>query len=243
MYRHGLKQLDDIFFEQRSKTITKGNSWYETQRDPEKLQKITEKAKQYSTSPYQAYQLWWGSVNQFRPAVATMVYKRYNPTHILDISAGWGGRCFAALEMGIPYTGIDSNVDLEPCYKELIDQFKDAKATMLFQPSETVAFETLPVYDMVFTSPPYFFIERYQNMPEYRGKAEFLSVFFRPVITESWKHLKTDGFLCLNMPEEMYEAVKDLLPELHEMLDMAIGNRFAKVCKAKRSEVIYVWKK
>ena len=113
---------------------------------------------------------------------------------------------------------------------------------MLFQPSETVAFETLS-YDMVFTSPPYFFIERYQNMPEYKGKAEFLSVFFRPVITESWKHLKTDGFLCLNMPEEMYTSVRDLLPELHETIEMPIGNRFSKFTKAKRAEVIYVWKK
>jgi trans-aconitate methyltransferase len=80
-------------------------------------------------------------------------------------------------------------------------------------------------------------------MPIYKTKAEFLSVFFRPVIERSWKHLKTGGYLCLNMPEEMYEGCKDMLPALHETLEMPLANKYSKTSKGKRKELIYVWKK
>jgi hypothetical protein len=52
---------------------------------------------------YQVFQLYWGSINQFRPTVAKWVYTTLKAkTGILDFSAGWGGRCLAAMSMGIP---------------------------------------------------------------------------------------------------------------------------------------------
>ena len=239
--REGLQLLDSYFFEARSKTITKGNSWYDTQHNPEKLEKITKLAERYKTTPYQAFQLWWGSVNQFRPAIAKWVYTRYKPTRILDFSAGWGGRCLGAIELGVPYVGIDSNQGLKQCYESLLRDHP-GDVTMHFQPSETFDFSAVD-YDMVLTSPPYFMIERYECMPIYKTKAEFLSVFFRPVIERVWENLKSGGVLCLNMPEAMYEGCKDLLPALHETLDMPLYNRFSKTSKTKRKELIYVWKK
>jgi len=241
MSKEGLKLLDSYFFEARSKTITKGNSWYDTQHNSEKLEKIEKIAERYKTTPYQAFQLWWGSVNQFRPAIAKWIYTKYKPTSILDFSAGWGARCLGAIELGIPYTGIDSNLGLRECYESLLRDHP-GDVTMYFQSSETFDFSTVE-YDMVFTSPPYFMIERYECMPHYKSKAEFLSVFFRPVIQNVWENLKTKGYLCLNMPEAMYEAIADMLPVLHDTLQMPLSNRFAKTSTQKRTESIFVWQK
>lgn len=239
--REGLKYLDSIFFECRSKTITKGHSWYEAQRDPKMMEKLIEISTRLKNSPYQSFQLWYGSVNQFRPAIAKWIYTKYKPTSILDFSAGWGGRCLAALEMGIQYTGIDSNVQLRECYDRLLTEKGSALDTIYFQPAESFAYSTID-YDMIFTSPPYFMIERYECMPEYRTKKEFIDIFFRPVISEAWKYLKSNGYMCLNMPHDMYEAIMDMLPPCEE-LDMPICNRFAKTDKNKRREVIYIWHK
>jgi len=241
MSREGLKLLDTYFFEARSKTITKNNSWYDTQHNPEKLKKIEKIAERIKSPPYQAYQLWYGTVNQFRPAIAKWIYTRYKPTSILDFSAGWGGRCLGAVQMGIQYTGIDSNVALKSCYDALLHDYP-GDVQMHFQPSETFDYSIVD-YDMIFTSPPYFMIERYENMPTYKSKAEFLDTFFRPVIQKSWEHLKTGGHMCLNMPVEMYEAIKDMLPPLLETLEMRISSRFSKTSKKRRSEPIYIWKK
>jgi len=241
MSRDGLKLLDSYFFEARSKTITKGNSWYDTQHNPEKLEKIEKIAKRYKTTPYQAFQLWWGSVNQFRPAIAKWIYTKYNPTSILDFSAGWGARCLGAIELGIPYTGIDSNLALRECYESLLRDHP-GNVTMHFQPSETFDFSQVD-YDLVLTSPPYFMIERYECMPMYTSKIDFIMRFFRPVIKNVWENLKTNGYLCLNMPKEMYLALAGMLPDLHETLEMPLSNRFAKTSKEKRSESIYVWHK
>ena len=241
MSREGLKFLDSIFFKHRSKTITKGRSWHETQNTPEKIEKIEAIAKRLNTTPYQAFQLWYGSVNQFRPAIAKYIYTKYKPSSIMDFSAGWAGRCLGALEMGIPYYGIDTNTNLKQAYSELFLQ-RPGHATIYFQPSESFDFSTVQ-YDMIFTSPPYFMIEKYEHMPEYISKADFLNRFFIPTVTNAWEHLAINGHMCLNMPHDMYEAIKDILPPLLETLDMPIASRFTKFSKAKRCEHIYVWRK
>jgi DNA modification methylase len=107
---------------------------------------------------------------------------------------------------------------------------------MHYQPSETFDFSSVE-YDMIFTSPPYFMLERYENMPVYKSKQDFLDTFFLPVIRRAWEGLKTGGIMALNMPKEMYEAL-DM--NATETLEMPIANRFG---GKSRSENIYVWRK
>lgn len=263
--RIGLKTLDFFFLHHRIKAKTKGISFYEAIKDKEERAHLNELVVKYKKRPikdyddvgllkmqYQAFQLYWGSINQFRPTIAKWIYSTLKAKKgILDFSAGWGGRCLAAMSMGIPYIGIDTNTKMEVSYRRMIEIDPDAKVTMIFKPSEQVDFSKYD-YDLVFTSPPYFMIERYEKMPAYKSKEEFLQEFFFPVTLNAWKHLKRGGNMALNIPEEMYEAVKPLLPKVKHHLLLPLSNRHPTNAKKlqklgkedkERNEIIYVWHK
>jgi 2-polyprenyl-3-methyl-5-hydroxy-6-metoxy-1,4-benzoquinol methylase len=262
--RVGLKTLDFFFLHHRIKAKTKGISFYEAVKDRTERQHLNELVIRYKKkalkeydaiglvkAEYQVFQLYYGSINQFRPTVAKWVYHTLQPkVGILDFSSGWGGRCLAAMSMGIPYIGIDANTKLEASYKKMI-ALDDSHVTMVFKPSEQVDFSKYR-YDVVFTSPPYFMIERYERMPAYSSKQEFLDAFFIPVTMNAWKHLKRGGHMALNIPEEMYDAIKEVLPKIKTHLLLPLSNkhptnaskvqRLGKEDKI-RNEIIYVWQK
>ncbi len=263
----GTKTLDAFFLGHRLKARTKSHiSFAEAMTDPKRVAHLKELVVRYRKKPlaaytpdqlvrmmYYAFQLYFGTINQFRPAAAKWVYCQLKPqVGILDFSAGWGGRALAAMSMGIPYYGFDANTALESAYKRMIAAVDPKAAVQIqFQPSETVDFSRYK-YDLVFTSPPYFMIEEYEKMPAYGSKQAFLEKFFQPVVKRVWKHLLPGGNMALNMPEEMYEAVKSLLPPLHHTILLPLGNRHpTNAVKGQRLgkeddqryEYIYVWHK
>jgi hypothetical protein len=258
--RAGLKALDFYFLKHRIKTKTKGISFYEAMHDksyvkhldelverykkmdPTKMDKITLQKKRYSV-----FQLYYGSVNQFRPSVAKWIYCKFKPTRILDFSAGWGGRCLAALSLGIPYIGIDANKHLSSAYEKLTS-YESSEVTMIFKPAEMVDMSNMN-YDLVFTSPPYFQLEKYEGMRDY-SKSSFIEDFFRPTVLQAWKYLRKGGHMVLNMPEEMYETIAKDLPPLKQILKLYLADKHPKAASMRttlvtteRSENMYVWQK
>jgi hypothetical protein len=265
--RAGLTALDRSFLHHRLKAKTRRHlSFFEAYQDPALRKRLTELVVQYKKKPLQAYptpddllraqydvfQLYYGSVNQFKPLVAKWVYQRYAPTHgIFDPSAGWGGRALAALSLGIPYTGIDANRHLAPAYRQIHQLEPTADLHMIFQPAETVDFHAFD-YDLVFTSPPYFTIEEYEQMPDYPTKQDFIDRFLVPVMRAAWRHLRRRGHMVLNMPKEMADALQPHLPPLYETVKMPIANRHPSNAvqqqrlgkqDTERFEVLYVWRK
>jgi hypothetical protein len=263
--RQGLLALDYFFLDYRIRTDTKkGISFYDALHDKEINAQLLELIKrwkkkdidEYETdikllrAKYQVFQLYYGTINQFRPAFAKWMYCLLKPkTGILDFSAGWGGRCLAAMALGIPYIGIDANVGLRVPYERMIRAYQpDADVTMVFKPSETVDFSKFK-YDLIFTSPPYFMIEKYENMPAYAGNVGFINEFFRPVIQNVWKYLEPGGKMALNMPHDMYMSIRDLLPKVSRRIEMPIYDRNPgreKEKEKKRAsahELVYVWVK
>ena len=152
------------------------------------------------------------SINQFKPRVAACLYEQFKPNCILDFSAGWGDRCVAAMAKGIDYIGIDSNTELARPYTDMVNFFKEyanvsSSVQMHFMPSETFDFSQYDQqYDMVFTSPPYYDIEIYENMPTYTSYEHWESKFLQHVIQKSWEFLKEGGWMCLNIPSNKYDA-------------------------------------
>jgi hypothetical protein len=263
--RVGLKTLDYFFLHHRIKARTKGISFYEAVKDSEERSHLNDLVRRYKKkaiteydatgllkAQYQVFQLYYGSINQFRPTIARWIYATLGAKRgILDFSSGWGGRCLAAMSMGIPYIGVDANTKLETSYKRLVELDPNATVTMIFKPSEQVDFSKYD-YDLVFTSPPYFMIERYERMPAYASKQEFLEHFFFPVTLHAWKHLRRGGNMALNIPEEMYDAVAPLLPKVKHHLLLPLSNRHPTNAKKlqklgkedkERNEIIYVWHK
>ncbi len=77
-------------------------------------------------------------------------------------------------------------------------------------------------------------------MPTYSSKEDFLERFFIPVVMKAWKYLQKGGYMALNMPTEMYDAIRGLLPKRDRIIKMAISNRFG---SGASYEPIFVWKK
>jgi tRNA1(Val) A37 N6-methylase TrmN6 len=251
----GIKALDYIFLKHRIKAKTKsGISFYDAIRNKKLSKNLLKYVKRWKNKTimkknmvnlkYDVFQLIYGSVNQFRPTIAKWLYCLLGAKKgILDISAGWGGRCLAAISLGVPYIGIDANTNLKKSYEQMIKMYACAdadagagagtnhtnngsKVKMIFSPAEKVDFSKFD-YDLIFTSPPYFTLEKYENMPAYGSKKEFLDVFFIPVILSAWRYLKVGGKMALNMPEEMFEAIRDYLPKLSKKIYMKLKSRDA----------------
>lgn len=265
--RKGLECLDYFFFKHRIKAKTRRNiSFFDAYKDKDILNYLDEKLKKIrnvdvstlnetalAKQRYSIFQLYYGSINQFRPTEAKRVYCLLKPKiGILDFSAGWGGRCLAAISLDIPYIGIDVNENLKKSYEDMVSTINpSANVQMVFQPSEKVDFSKFK-YDLIFTSPPYFFFEKYEKMPTYESKDMFLTTFFIPVVMNSWKHLLPSGYMALNMPKEMYDSVKSQLPKVWKQLRLPISSRHPKeaakgekigeVDKGQRFEKIYIWK-
>lgn len=265
--RIGLKALDYFFFNHRIKAKTKRHiSFYDAIKDKDLTAHLNTLVLRYKKkkpsdydevgllkAQYQVFQLYYGTINQFRPTIAKYVYSILKPkVAILDFSSGWGGRLLAAMSMGIPYIGIDANKKLEKSYERMIETYEPtANVKMIFKPSEQVDFSKFK-YDLVFTSPPYFMIEEYETMPAYKSKQEFLDIFFIPVTMSAWNNLLPGGNMALNIPEEMYEAIKPHLPKIKRTFELPLSNRHptnsssgSKLGKEnkERHELIYVWHK
>ena len=262
----GNAAMDHYFFRHRLAAKTKRDisyyDWIKTdwKRNEAELRlykfnlaqgKTPEKAR------YGVFRLYYGAIHGFKPLVAKWMYCTYQPRiAVLDFSAGWGGRCLGAMALGIPYIGIDTNVDLRPAYERMVkelDSESKSKVTMRFQDAAATDFSRFN-YDMVFTSPPYFKtvkpIEGYAHMPHYADRADFNARFLFPVIRATYSHLSRGGTYALNIPADMYDEIRaaGILPSrLHEKHRLFLQPRFAKGNPkhpdVQYEEHIYVWKK
>jgi hypothetical protein len=184
--------------------------------------------------------------SQFKPRIASVLMEIFKPSSVLDFSAGWGDRCIGVCAKGINYIGIDSNVALEPTYREMA-QFYGITPTMIFQPSETVDFSQFN-YDMVFTSPPYYIQEVYENAPQYASYEVWVENFLQPVLMNAMLHMRDGGWMCLNIPSiavrlanyPIYESVVAILGKEHRAIKMNLQSQST---SKENFEYIYCWQK
>ena len=156
---------------------------------------------------------------QFKPLVAKCVYDNYQAKKVIDISCGWGDRlagfyCSKADE----YLGCDPNGASYELYKEQCKAYEEILATPLFpvevkfedhgdwfeitgnkrvriynRPAEDIDWSTVAdeKHDLMFTSPPYFGIEKYaegqddednQSWKRYNEYDVWRDTFFYPVM-------------------------------------------------------------
>ena len=101
--------------------------------------------------------------SQFRPATAMAVYDLFQAKNVLDFSSGWGDRLVGFMaSQAESYVGIDPNSNLFPEYKKMIDLYNvDGKSIEMVEGcAEDVDLQE-KTFDLIFTSPPYFTVERY----------------------------------------------------------------------------------
>jgi 16S rRNA G966 N2-methylase RsmD len=222
----------------------------------------------YTDSLLHAYRsaiaLSWGTLSSMRTSAALQMYKKYNAKKVLDFTAGWGSRMAAALAADIDYIGIDSNKSLKKGYNKIIKTVKKhtkSKVKLFFQPAETVNYSKLD-YDFVFTSPPYEYLELYEHMKNYEGTKKikqahsatdkrrkndgFYDTFLIPTIKEIYKHLPKGKWMCLNVPDLMYDKIKKKWKACNKKEDYMISKRVGSNMKSddrRGQEFVYCWKK
>ena len=222
----------------------------------------------YTDSLFHAYRsaiaLSWGTLSSMRTSAALQMYRKYNAKKVLDFTAGWGSRMTAALAADIDYIGIDSNKSLKKGYNKIIKATKKhtkSKVKLFFQPAETVDYSKLD-YDFVFTSPPYEYLELYEHMKNYEGTKKikqahsatdkrrkndgFYDTFLIPTIKEIYKHLPKGKWMCLNVPDLMYDKIKKKWKACNKKEDYMISKRVGSNMKSddrRGQEFVYCWKK
>jgi hypothetical protein len=190
---------------------------------------------------FRIFNLYYGSINQFKPLIAMGVYCRYKPKSVLDMTMGWGGRLVGACILNIlKYTGIDLNHSLKKPYENMISFLKpmtNTKIKLIFKDALKVDYSKID-YDLVLTSPPYYNIEIYNNQ-KFMTKETWDEEFYKPLFIKTWNYLKRDGHYCLNVPVEVYERVCiKIFGKADEFLPLYKSKRFE---DENYKEFIYVW--
>ena len=155
--------------------------------------------------------------SQFKPNVAKILYDKLGSKNILDFSAGWGDRLagFYGSETGEFYMGIDPRKENHPIYNEQKDFYEkhrtlfevEKKSEFLCEPAEDVDFTKYEnKFDTVFTSPPYFNVERYsyddtQSWVKYKDITDWNEKFLQKTLKNLWCSVKAGGYLLVNISD------------------------------------------
>jgi 16S rRNA G966 N2-methylase RsmD len=145
--------------------------------------------------------------SQFRASAAKCIYEAFEGKDILDFSSGWGDRlaAFMATDGASSYTGIDPNDSLHDGYQAQINQFNSGKSVEMNNACAE-EFEHTRKYDLVFTSPPYFNIEKYsecenQSFKKYKKIDVWLNEFLFKAINGFWGNLKESAVVMINISD------------------------------------------
>jgi len=183
------------------------------------------------------------SINVMRPLFCMQIYAKYNPKTVLNCCSGWGGSLVASCALNIEkYIGIEINHYLREPYENMISFLKKKSNTdveMYFENALNFDYSKIN-YDLVFTSPPYYFLEKYENNIIYSSKKEMNEHFYIPLFTKTYHSLTTNGTFVINVCREIYEKVLiPLFGNAHEI----IPYKKLKKRQSNYLEMAYIWKK
>lgn len=160
-------------------------------------------------------------VSNFRPASAKFVYEFFKPKLTVDFSAGWGGRLLGALAAGVPYVGIDPSTVALANNQRMLDKLRELfpdrtfEAELVCECAEDVLGQGRWRPDLIFTSPPYFNVEKYSDEPtqsylRYPTEAEWYAGFLGVTLAGCYRDMADGGYLVLNVNPDMAQETTRL---------------------------------
>ena len=202
--------------------------------------KNKKKTKSEYTVLKEVYNICISAINIIRPLVYMEIYSKYKPKCVLDFCAGWGGAAVAAAALKLDkYIGIEINHNLKEPYEKLVTYLGGKSPTtieMIFEDALNINYNNL-VYDFVFTSPPYYFIQKYENNPKYASKKEMDEKFYVPIFTKTYNGLQKGGHYIINVCKEVYDNVLvKLFGDAYEIYPYKKSKR-----QNDYNEIVYVW--
>jgi 16S rRNA G966 N2-methylase RsmD len=190
----------------------------------------------------EVYNICISAINIMRPLNCMEIYAKYNAKRVLNFCAGWGGSAVAAAALKLDaFYGVEINHALIEPYNNMLPYLNSKSGTffnMKFCDALEVDYDNY-VYDMVFSSPPYYFIEKYENNVKYNTKKEMDEKFYKPLFSKTYNGLQKGGYYIINVCKEVYENVlKGLFGEPHEVFPLKKSKR-----QNNYTEMVYVWHK
>jgi len=203
--------------------------------------------------------------SQFRPSAAKCLYQTFNAKNVLDFSAGWGDRLIGALATDTveSYTGVDPSQTVFEKYSLIHKSYNvNKKVDFICAPAEDVDYGDRK-FDFIFSSPPYFNIERYskeknQSWQRYKKINDWLTQFLFKALENLWHTLEPNGILAVNI-SDVYSnhIINKMCDPMHDFigaLDNAnfigcIGYRMQKRINSKSNksgvfcEPVWIWQK
>jgi len=173
--------------------------------------------------------------SQFKPSIAKAFYDYFKSENVLDFSAGWGDRLagFYCGETTKHYVGIDPNTLNHPNYQKQVEFYKkhqtffeeSKEIDLICSPAEDVDYSKYENYfDTIFTSPPYFDVERYstedtQSWVRYKNIDDWNKNFLHNTINKLIPTLKSGGILAINIADVYSAKDKDYFDICNPMND------------------------
>lgn len=194
---------------------------------------------------------------QFKPTVTKELYNRFASKNVLDFSAGWGDRLIGALacDSVTSYIAYDPNKKLKKGHDKIIQDFsgnKKNESYKIFYKGFEDADLTNKTFDTVFTSPPFFSFEVYddddknQSINRNRGFINWVKNFLFTSIAKCWKHLKTGGYLAIYIGDVSgykFTEPMNIMIEDFEDSEYVGATSFANYSSIGNRRYIWIWKK
>jgi 16S rRNA G966 N2-methylase RsmD len=186
----------------------------------EEIEKLAK--EQYKGSIFRALNSKIKGCSHFSPFLTVMTLRYFNARRILDFSAGWGDRligCLARDDWIDYYCGIDPNKQLTTGYKNMIKTYAPKHSRKKYEiicgPAEK---EYIPLangrlYDLVFTSPPFYDKEIYTDKGSQsindKSYEQWLDEFLLYVIGNVYDLLEMNGHLVLHLSDEIIDSIRN----------------------------------
>jgi len=190
----------------------------------------------------EVYNICISAINIMRPLNCMEIFTRFNAKKVLNFCAGWGGSTVAAAALNLEaHYGIEINNELKEPYDNMLSYLRTKSNTKFgIHIGDAATFDYSSIeYDTVFSSPPYYFIEKYANNISYTSKKDMDEKFYKPVFSKSYNGLKKGGTFIINVCKEVYDNVlKNLLGNANIIFPLKKSKR-----QNNYTEMVYVWLK
>ena len=166
-------------------------------------------------------------VGTFRLTIAKYIIDKFKSKHILDPCAGWGDRLIASLACEVDsYIGFDPNSKLFKGYNKICKTFNEkSNVKLICKPFENAESNLeKDKYDLVFTCPPYFDLEIYdefdkkQSINKYPLLDSWINEFLFPMLKLSWDYLIIGGHMIVVINDCRSHYVKRMINYINNML-------------------------
>lgn len=174
-------------------------SWYQV-----KHRKTLENSKFFKDNPKTALALRKYIASQFRPTAAMAIYSLFNAKKVYDPCGGWGDRLIAAMAMNIDYTCREVNPLVIAGYAAM-EQMYEHTGLLNFEYEGSEVNVPDGKFDLIFTSPPYWKVEKYQGEKSshalYKKFEDWLDNFLLKTLSNCWQALDVGGHMVINVSD------------------------------------------